>query len=86
MVLQKALAKSNNSYIQLNNIPPQDLLEELTGFYTASIPLKALGEDGLDSKLQELICRGYLVLLEGRENTDLNNCSRSNSYAILNHF
>jgi len=59
----------------------------MTGFYTKSIPLTALtNQANYVAKLQELTFKGYLILLEGRESTDLNSSNQTNSYSILNYY
>jgi len=63
MILQKSLAKLYDSYILLNNLNPIDALQEITGFYTKSIPISSLNKGSIVSYLHELRLKGYLIML-----------------------
>ncbi len=86
LMLQKGLAKFYSSYILLNNITPCEALEDITAFYSHSLPISALSKQSIISNLQELNMKGYLILLEGREKTDLNSSKETETYSILNYY
>jgi hypothetical protein len=87
MVLQKAMARLEGSYLALNTLSPLETLETITGFYTKQLPLSNISNShGLVSALQELSMRGYLFLLQGRPRTELNNGSEVSSFAVLNYY
>lgn len=85
MILQKGLAKIYGSYLALNALTPCEALEAITGFHVKEIALGELAADnGAVSALQDLLLRGYMLLLQGRPRTELNTGSESVSYAVLN--
>lgn len=86
LMLQKGLAKLHSSYIELNNIIPCETLEDITGFYSHSLPISALANESIVSNLQDLSMKGYLILLEGREKTELNSAKQTQIYSILNYY
>lgn len=86
LMLQKGLAKFYSSYIELNSLVPCEALEDVTGFYSHSLPIASFNPKTLIADLQELSMKGYLLLLEGREKTDLNSSANSEIYSVLNYY
>lgn len=87
MILQKALAKAHEGYFSLAEIPPEVLIEELTGFPTFEKDLSLLSPSEIFEFLHQLSNRNYLSCLKGKRGSLL--CEEENSidcFNILNFY
>ena len=69
MLIQKALAKHQGSYVGLNEVGPGDLIETLTGWPVVRREI-AGGFEAMQL-MQRLNSEGYMYVLEGRPNSHL---------------
>ena len=66
MILQKGLAKLHHGYISTNEINPNILLEEITGFHTIELDIEEIDPYQIYEFLQKLVAKSYIYFLKGK--------------------